>query len=519
VLAKIPAFVAVLGLAWTGRTLAPAQAVEDSQPLTGKTARTLLVFALVLAVPFTTDKLRPLRIVRAPWDHVDDEQGQTAAATTTPTASVGEIVLPASKNEGTPSSQLPAEPREALDPAVLAKVAGSRPIDDPSGHALDAFYAQLSRTMLREHGAVTRILHYGDSLLAGDYISGAMRRRMQADFGDAGHGFILLAGPWQWYFHNDVRHETTGKWSSSRTTGPLAADGLYGLGGVSFHTKDVAFATFATAERGAFGRNVSRFDVHYLEQPGGGDFELRVEGREPLRVSTGGATKVSRLASLQVPDGSARMVLRTFGKGDVRLFGVALERDVPGIVYDALGVMGARMQSWASMPKEHWTEQFALRKPALVILQYGTNESVAGEVDEQEYRDCIGTLIETIHAAAPNCSLLVMSPLDRAAKGKDGELRTLGVIKKLVNIQHEAAVAHGAAFWNTYEAMGGSGSMARWVKWKLASDDLTHPMPEGAEVITNLFFKALMVGYQVWASNHAEAPMLDGGVFDAGKHQ
>jgi hypothetical protein len=27
-----------------------------------------------------------------------------------------------------------------------------------------------------------------------------------------------------------------------------------------------------------------------------------------------------------------------------------------------------------------------------------------------------------------------------------------------------------------------------------------------------------MVGYQVWASNHAEAPMLDAGVFDAGKH-
>ena len=36
----------------------------------------------------------------------------------------------------------------------------------------DAFYAQLSRTIRKEPHAVTRILHYGDSLIAADYLSG-----------------------------------------------------------------------------------------------------------------------------------------------------------------------------------------------------------------------------------------------------------------------------------------------------------------------------------------------------------
>ena len=42
-----------------------------------------------------------------------------------------------------------------------------------------------------EEHALTRILHYGDSHVAADILSGALRRRLQLDFGDAGVGFVL----------------------------------------------------------------------------------------------------------------------------------------------------------------------------------------------------------------------------------------------------------------------------------------------------------------------------------------
>ena len=44
--------------------------------------------------------------------------------------------------------------------------------------------------------------------------------------------------------------------------------------------------------------------------------------------------------------------------------------------------------------------------------------------------------------------------------------------------------------------------MAKWVKAKpqLASWDLTHPTPAGAEVIGELFEKALVTGFEAYVS-------------------
>ena len=171
---------------------------------------------------------------------------------------------------------MPSEREQSLpdiDSAVRDRLR-REPVEDPTGHALDAFFGRLARTERREPGAVTRILHYGDSTIASDYVSGTVRRRLQARFGDAGHGFILIANPWEWYFHNDVFHASDGEWKASRLAGPIAADGMYGLGGVSFTSYGGGVARFGTATRGDYGRHVSRFDLYYLEQPGGGDVEL-----------------------------------------------------------------------------------------------------------------------------------------------------------------------------------------------------------------------------------------------------
>jgi lysophospholipase L1-like esterase len=67
-----------------------------------------------------------------------------------------------------------------------------------------------------------------------------------------------------------------------------------------------------------------------------------------------------------------------------------------------------------------------------------------------------------------------------------------------VTIQKRVALAHGAAFWNTFDAMGGEGSMARWVKAKpqLGGGDLTHPTPLGAEVLGDMLSDALIAGFE-----------------------
>ena len=51
---------------------------------------------------------------------------------------------------------------------------------------------------------------YGDSNLTADYLTGRLRRQLQARFGDGGHGYVALSRPWEWYSHNDVHHD--GDW-------------------------------------------------------------------------------------------------------------------------------------------------------------------------------------------------------------------------------------------------------------------------------------------------------------------
>jgi lysophospholipase L1-like esterase len=473
----------------------------EPHPLLGKTTRALLVMLAVLAIPYASPRLRKLRIVRAPWDKTEDDALPTAPVVPPPVTTVGESALGATQNNATITNALPEEVRVPLDAEELAKAAGSVAIEDETNE-MAAFYGQLARTMRaaqsHEAGPVTRILHYGDSVIASDYVSGTMRRKMQDRFGDAGHGFILTANPWEWYFHNDVTHRASDGWSMSRITGPLVPDGLYGLGGVSFHTATSATATFGTVT-GDHGASVSRFDVYYLEQPGGGDFVMEVKNQEPVRISTRGDAKISRKTSIDVPDGAASMTIRTLGGGDVRMFGVVMERPGPGVTYDALGALGGRASLWHVMDADHWKEQMTLREPSLVIVQYGTNESEDGGVNEPQYRKFLGDLIDTLKAAAPNASILVASPLDRAEKDDSGNYRSVRVIVRLVDLQREIARDHGVAFFCTWCAMGGKGSMGKWVEKGLGGSDLTHPTPAGASVIGDLFFKSLVTGYGTWA--------------------
>jgi lysophospholipase L1-like esterase len=185
---------------------------------------------------------------------------------------------------------------------------------------------------------------------------------------------------------------------------------------------------------------------------------------------------------------------------------VALERERPGIVYDALGAHAAMAVYWQRQNRDHWRDALALRDPALIVFQYGTNESDLWKLDREEYELALNGLVDELREVSPTASLLVVSPLDRA-EPRQGRLVTKPVILDLVAIQRRVALAHGAAFWSTFEAMGGEGSMARWLRTRpqLAGADLTHPTPLGAEIIGDMLSDALVTAYRRSAAHRREA--------------
>lgn len=397
---------------------------------------------------------------------------------------------------------------ERLDDAPLPQVdakAPPVPILDPDGHSLDGFYTALSATNRKVVKAVTRVAHFGDSIVVSDLVSGTLRRRLQDEFGDAGHGFVLIADAWPAYHHNDVWRWASRGWSVSRVVGPLAGDGLYGLGGVSFKAPPGVRSRFGTATEGKYGRSVSRFIVAYQEQPGGGTLTLSVDGKAARVIETNSTDKHFASAEIEVEEGQHQLELLTGGTGMVRAFGVVLERQGPGVVLDALGIQGARIRFLDKHDDDHWAEQLRWRRPDLIIYQFGANESADGfAYPMSEYHDTMKAVLVQSKRALPEAGCLIVGAMDRAHK-VDDSLRTLPIIPLIVERQRAVAAEVGCAFFDTYAAMGAENSMARWVRRGLGQADMTHPSAVGAEVLGNWLYQALMQGYREFAA-HSTRP-------------
>jgi hypothetical protein len=71
-------------------------------------------------------------------------------------------------------------------------------------------------------------------------------------------------------------------------------------------------------------------------------------------------------------------------------------------------------------------------------------------------------------------------------------------LKKLIEAQRKIASETGCAFFNTFAAMGGAGTMGRWyhAQPRLVSADFMHPMPAGAAVVGGWFESALVKSYE-----------------------
>lgn len=363
-------------------------------------------------------------------------------------------------------------------------------IEDPSGRALDHFFEALRRTANGDEDATTRIAHYGDSYIVGDQITGTVRALYQKRYGDGGPGFVLAGRPWEWYRRIGVRNSSSSGWGVYRALTGGPEDGYFGYGGVTFSTnRSNRRVWFETRETEEGPTKVSSIDIHYLAQPGGGDIELLVDGEHLLTISTSGEDTHSAFHQLDVSEGSHEFTLIT-GGGPVRLFGAALEQQGPGVVYDSLGINGACGTVLGRIDEDHMTQQFAHRRPNLVILAFGANGSNRqGLVDR--YRETITPVFEQVRRASNGASCLVVAPLDRGERLADGTVRSHRNVARIVAAQRQAAFDAGCAFFDTHAAMGGVNSMRRWSRDGLASSDMIHPTSDGAELIGRGLFRAL----------------------------
>ncbi len=393
----------------------------------------------------------------------------------------------------TSSAEPLQEEMERLRPDTVAvKPAHSR-IHDPTA-TMDHFYASLLRTERREPGSVTRILHYGDSPTTADLITADVRILLQQRFGDAGHGTYLIAKPWAWYAHRGLDVSASG-WKMDPATLKAQKDGRYGLGGVSFIGQTGAESEIRLKNPGH-----TRLTLSYFGQPGGGEVQIMAGEVTLGTLNTDLPEPASAEETWPIPPDASRFTLRVT-RGPVRLFSLAFRKEGPGVVYDSIGLNG----TWAGvlavhMNGTHWIEEIQMARPDLVIINYGTNESGYLNYVETSYPKDVREIIRRVRTAAPGAAVMIMSPMDRGSRGPGGAIGTVTTLPKLISVQARLAAGNGCAFFNTFEAMGGPGTMGKWymAEPRLVSADFIHPMPAGARIVGTLLYQALMDGYNLY---------------------
>src|SRR5262249_50991648 len=393
-----------------------------------------------------------------------------------------------------PASTMSA-PRTGVVPAPgVAGLDGYRlslRIEDPNDKGLSSFYRALSQTAAGS--GTTRALQYGDSHVASDLLTGEMRQKLQSRFGNGGPGLILPVKPWPWYSRLGFIGTWTGGWKIDGARDPESWSsrhlGLAGLAAVVDRAgESIAFAACAES-----------FDFYLIEQPGGGTISIWIDGEEIEReISL--RSKATIPFYLKIDSGAETwhaVELRTTRPGKVRVFGVDVRLETPGVVYDELGINGARAIRQLMWDRDLLRSNLQRTNPDLVIVAYGSNEVTDADLDLGGYEMDFAEMLRRFREAAPNTSLLVIGPPDRAIRS-GLKWRSVERLPSLISAQRRAALSAGAAFCNVFSAMGGAGSINRWagLTVPLSQQDRVHLTRAGYKVVAQALYEALMRGYE-----------------------
>ena len=436
--------------------------------------------------------------------HVDDAKGIPAA---TCDEALGRVPTPQPEPERT---KHPTQPSVPPDLQALPKITieglefdrAALPGGDPMALPLrklegksDAIAAVGRVLQKAAHKERVRLTFFGASHTQGDFFTGRIRRTLQTKYGDIGHGFVFPAAITDGYRAQDVNLCRSDRWFADyvgKTDG--RDDGLYGLGGASVSSGDPGqFGWIETTRTNAQGRRAASYDLFSLGQAAGGSLAVRIDDAAPISIATRADQPQLLHHRFEVPDGPHRFEVRPVGDGEVRLFGVSVERPGPGVIVDAIGIRGKTANTWLQWNRAMAADGLATLAPDLVALAYGANEGNDLRYTMEQYEKDLGNVLRQLRAALPDTACVLIGPSDRGVKIDDHTFGVWDRTRPIADVQRAIAPQFGCAFWDWQAAMGGPGSMVGWYEQTppLAANDLLHFTQPGYERAADMFLAAL----------------------------
>lgn len=364
---------------------------------------------------------------------------------------------------------------------------------------------------LEEHGNVN-VLHFGDSQIEADRISGVLRHAWQQRWGGYGPG-LQPAVPLVQSFA--LRQSHSDGWSRHTRYGrrdTTDMDERYGLLAcyAAFPDSTDLPACLTVGPEVRNHSNFGRWDgIRIWHDSVTVDCPISLDGMpaDTLRAGTPAAVLDIPLVGDSTLPNTGLEARICFNELPPRLF--AIEPMGRGVQWHGVPMRGSSGTLFRKLDRPLFRQQLSLLDPELIILQYGGNTVpyCRDKAAADRYGSWFASQIRLFQLLLPESAILVIGPSDMSEK-KGVDWSTFPRLVDVRDAVARAASEEGVAFWDLLDVMGGVGSMPAWVQSTppLAGPDHVHFTPLGARKVGTLLDRSLLASYGEWKMNWTPAP-------------
>ena len=357
---------------------------------------------------------------------------------------------------------LPAAPAPKPKPARTDKPRSRQPIEfaDDDEVRLAPFFAALANCQNRQ----VRILHYGDSQIEGDRITGYFRNLMQKKYGGSGPGLMPAVPPVA--KSSAIVHSASGNWR---------VHSIYQKRDTSLHHQRFgimgSFAQFGGSQAwikfspsGQAYRSVKKFtqcNIFY----GHADSAFTVKGYangELLWFEDIDPTADTKRLQWNFEQTPTNFRIEFGGSQSPDIYAVTLDSPA-GVMVDNLPFRGSKGTEFVKIDLAQMKQMGHYLPVSLIIYEFGVNAVTNRSRSYSYYEENLRKQLQYLKKVWPRAVILVVGVSDMSENGTNGYV-TRTSVPKVIEAQRNAAFAEGCAVWNLYAAMGGRNSMPVWVE-------------------------------------------------------
>jgi lysophospholipase L1-like esterase len=351
-----------------------------------------------------------------------------------------------------------------------------------------------------------RIIHYGDSQLEGDRISGYLRNRLQQLYGGTGLGFIpvvqtyqqvsidiIPSENWERFASFDPTktkfdHKKYGAYTSLARFTPSYPNDQLSLDTLSSSTASITIKPSSKSYR--LLREYNSVNLHYGNLLSSVALEVFSNG---ALIKKDSLIKDGKCHNLKMSFATTPNDLKFVFKGKISpdVYGITLD-GTTGIQLDNVAMRGASGTIFANSNSENFIAMYKKLDPKVLIFQYGGNTVpyLKDSLSVTNYARYLKNHINWVKRKTTNASVIFIGPSDMTTM-ENGAMKTYALLPYLNKILEKTCHENNIAYWSMFDAMGGENAMQHWVDQKLAGSDYTHFTHSGTKVISELLFMAL----------------------------